>query len=80
MLLKHSLKAIVLKELTKVAELSFTDLQKATRATPGNLGSAINTLLRAKYVTKKPNTKGISIYRLSIKGNHAYSVYKNELK
>lgn len=80
MLLKHSLKAIVLKELTKVAELSFTDLQRQTNATPGNLGSALNTLLRAKYVTKKPNTKGISIYRLSIKGNHAYSVYKNELK
>jgi DNA-binding MarR family transcriptional regulator len=80
MLLKHSLKAFILRELTKAYELSFSELQTLTKATPGNLGSALNTLLRAKYVTKKPNTKGISIYRVSIKGNHAYSVYKNELK
>lgn len=79
MLLKHSLKAFILRELTKEYELSFSELQQRLNATPGNLGAALQTLLRAKYVTMKRNTR-FAIYRVSIKGNHAYSVYKNELK
>jgi DNA-binding HxlR family transcriptional regulator len=79
MLLKHSLKALILRDLTKAGELSFSELQQQLNATPGNLGAALQTLLRAKYVLMKPNSR-FAIYRLSVKGNHAYSVYANQLK
>jgi len=79
MLLKHSLKALILRELTNEYELSFSDLQLRTKAKPANLGSALSTLLRAKYVSMKSNSR-FAIYRVSVKGNAAYSVYKNELK
>jgi DNA-binding MarR family transcriptional regulator len=80
MLLKHSLKALVLKELTQASQLSFTDLQWRTKSTPGNLGKALERLLAAKYVTKVANKERLSIYKLTVKGNHEFSLYVNALK
>lgn len=80
MLLKHSLKVFVMKELTKHSQLSFMELQRQTLSSSGNLGSALNRLLAARYVHKVPNTKGQSIYQVTVKGNTAYSNYVNALK
>ncbi len=80
MLLKHSLKVLVLRELTKHSQLSFADLVVATQATPGNLGKAIERLLATRYILKVPTESRETVYQTSVKGNQAYSVYKSQLK
>lgn len=79
MLLKHSLKAIILRELTKVEQLNFTELLSLTRSTPGNLGRAIQTLIAARYIRKIKTVERSSIYAMTVKGNQAYAIYKLEL-
>lgn len=79
MLLKHSLKALILRELTKVEQLNFAELVSLTKATPGNLGRAIQTLIAARYIRKIKTIERSSIYAITVKGNQAYANYKCEL-
>jgi DNA-binding MarR family transcriptional regulator len=83
MLLKHSLKVLVLRELTKHSQLSFSDLMVYTQATSGNLGKALERLEAAQYITRQKVVEirsTVSMYRMTVKGNHQYSLYVSELK
>ena len=69
------LRLAIVAELIEVETVSFTDLQRATGATKGNLGAHLAKLIGAGYVEEKKHAiarRPQTLYRLTSHGRAAF--------